>query len=157
MTFKAFSVEHISLVNAISAELKRQKPNHSCDTALFNKIIEAAKLIADECNRERIYSSTGMTPNEWLLSDDVGMSSKYMITVLADLGHPMPNGATPRDADDLGRCIRMVDACNLEAKIPKLFDMGDDWKLIAKNWDHLKSLYANEQSEDIYHFLHGFD
>lgn len=153
MGFKTFKVDQISLVNAISSELTNQNPDLPFEPALFNKIIEAANMIIDECKRERNYSKSGMTPAEWLNSDDVGMSSRYMITVLANLGHPLPDGEIPHDADDLGRCIRMVDACSLESEIPRLLEMGDDWKRIAENWNSLKSLYENQKFKEIYKFL----
>jgi hypothetical protein len=117
--------------------------------ALFNKIVEAANSIVAECKRERVYATSKMTPSEWLSSDDVGLSSEYMITVLAELGSPAPDGYSPRDADDLGRCIRMVESCNLESEIPRLFDMGKQWKRIAENWQYLKSLYKLEIRRNI--------
>lgn len=153
MSFKIFNVDQMSLVNAISEELSRQNPKLPFDSELYNKIIEAANSIKEECNRERVYATSGMTPKEWLASDDVGLSSRYMITVLANLGFPMPYGDLPSDIDDLGRCIRMVDACNLESEIPRLLEMGDDWKRIAENWDKLKSLYNDGKNEEIYEFL----
>lgn len=153
MTFNTFKVDQIALVAAMSNELTNQNPKLPFESALYNKIIEAANMIVDECNRERVYSTSGMTPSEWLSSDDVGLSSRYMITVLANIGHPMADGDTPSDADDLGRCIRMVEACTLEAEIPRLFEMGDNWKRIAENWEKLKVLYDTEQFKEIYSFL----
>lgn len=153
MTFKTFEVDQTALVSAISNELSNQNPDLPFESTLFNKIIEAANIVVNECKRERTYSTSGMTPNEWLTSDDVGLSSQYMITVLANLGCPIPNGDTPSDAGDLGRCIRMVEACSLESEIPRLFEMGDSWKRIAENWSNLKALYKNEKFEDIYTFL----
>lgn len=155
MKFKTFRVDQLALISAITTELERQKPNLQFEVALFNKLTEAANIIVDECCRERTYSTSGMTPSEWLISDDVGSSSRYMITVLANLGVPMPDGTTPVDAGDLGRCIRMVDACNLEAEIPRLFDMGDSWKRIATNWDKLKALYEADKWSEIYSFLNS--
>ena len=153
MSMQAFDVDQMALVTAISKELSRQKPNLPFESSLYNKVIEAANLIAAECRRERIQSTAGMTPQEWLASDDVGESSRYMITVLASLGLPMPDGATPSDGDDLGRCIRMVDACGLESEIHRLESMGDDWCRIAKNWASLKEWYADSDYQAIYTFL----
>jgi len=155
MNFKTFNVDQMALVSAISNELTNQNPNLPFEAALYNKVIEAANLVVNECKRERIYSTSGMTPQQWLDSDDVGISSRYMITVLANLGFPVPDGDTPRDMADLGRCIRMVEACDLESEISRLFKMGDKWKLIAENWGQLKSLYNAEKSEEIYNFLNG--
>lgn len=153
MSMQAFEVDQMALVSAISKELARQKPNLPFESSLYNKVVEAANLIAAECSRERVYSTAGMTPQEWLASDDVGTSSRYMITVLASLGFPMPDGATPSDGDDLGRCIRMVDACGLESEIYRLEEMGDDWCRIARNWSSLKEWYADSDYQAIYQFL----
>ena len=153
MSFKTSNVDQIALMTAITKELTRQRSTSDVDTALYNKIIEASRLIADECQRERTYATPEMTPQQWLESDDVGMSSRYMITVLANLGFPMPDGDIPLDADDLGRCIRMVEACNLKSEIPRLFEMGDSWKRIAENWDKLNDLYKKDNYEEIYNFL----
>ena len=153
MSFKTFNVNQIALISAISNELTNQNPELPFETSLYNKIIEATNIIIEECNRERVYSKSGMKPDEWLNSDDIGLSSKYMLTVLANIGYPSPNGDTPSDADDLGRCIRMVEACDLESEMHLLLDMGESWKIIAENWDELKSLYKNEKFEEIYTFL----
>ena len=61
----------MALVSAISNELTTQQPSLPFDTVLYNKIIEAANLIVDECRRERIYATSSMTPEEWLESDEV--------------------------------------------------------------------------------------
>lgn len=153
MAFQAFQVNQMDLVNAISNELTKQNPELPFETSLYNKIIEAANMVVAECSRERVYSREGMTPAEWLASDDVGLSSRYMLTVMESLGHPLPNGDTPRDADDLGRCIRMVRACGLEDKVPLMLEMGQQWKRIAQNWEHLVKLHEQEQYSDIYAFL----
>lgn len=153
MEFKTFDVNQFALVHAISNELSNQNPNLKFEAGLYNKIIEAANIIVAECKRERTYATAGMTPEEWLKSDDVGLSSRYMISVLANLGYPVPDGDIPHDAADLGRCIRMVEACNLEAEIPRMLEMGDKWKRIAENWKALKSMYKSEKHEEIYKFL----
>lgn len=153
MSFKAFDVDRMALVTAITEELSKQNPSIPFESALYNKICEAANLIADECRRERTYATKKMTPQEWLMSDDVGESSKYMLTVLANIGHPMPDGETPRDTDDLGRCIRMVKACGLESEISKLRAMGDKWARIAEYWEELKALYTADNHAEIYDFL----
>lgn len=155
MSFKTFNVNQMALVSAISNELTNQNPDLPFESTLYNKIIEAANLVVNECKRERVYSSSEMTPQQWLKSDDVGLSSRYMITVIANLGFPMPEGDTPHDMADLGRCIRMVEACDLESEISRLFEMGDKWKRIAENWGQLKSLYKAEKSEEIYNFLNN--
>jgi hypothetical protein len=153
MDFKTYQPDQMSLVTAITSELSKQNPELRMDSALFNKVIEAANLVCDECARERVYAVTPMTPDEWLKSDDVGESSKYMLTVLANLGLPAPNGPTPRDAEDLGRCIRMMKACGLSDQIDKMKEMGEKWARIANWWGQLNEWYADEKWETIYGYF----
>lgn len=157
MDFQTYRPDQLSLVTAITSELSIQNPELKMDSSLLNKIIEAANMVCDECARERIYADKPMTPEEWLNSDDVGQSSKYMLTVLANLGVPIPDGPTPRDADDLGRCIRMVKACGLSDQIGKMKEMGDKWARIANWWDQLTEWYDDEKWETIYGYLTRLD
>ena len=53
MPFKPFNVDQMALVSAISAELSSQNPELPFESALFNKIVEAANSIVAECKRER--------------------------------------------------------------------------------------------------------
>ena len=99
-----------------------------------------------------ISASSKMTPAEWLASDDVGISSRYMLTVLTGSNFE-PNGPVPSDADDLGRCIRMVQACQLSDEIPRLYAMGNQWRQIAENWEMLCKQYHENKAESIYTFL----
>lgn len=153
MGYKPFSPDQMGLITAIQGELNRQNPSSSFDARLYNTIIEAANLISNECCRERITANKGMSPAEWLASDDVGQSSKYMLTVLAKVGIPAPDGPTPLDADDLGRCIRMVNACGFESRVKMMSQMGNSWKSIANNWTQLVSWYDKSQWDTIYKFL----
>jgi hypothetical protein len=153
MEFKTFNVNKLELVASIYKELGRQNPKLPLESALYNKVIEVANLIALECKRERVYATSHMTPQTWINSDDVGSSSRYMLAALTNPS-PTPDGATPCNALDLGRCIRMVKACGLESEIPRLFELGYDWNRIAKNWEKLKTLYEEKEFGDIYDFLH---
>ncbi|EOA9037777.1 hypothetical protein ACIMS2_005234 [Vibrio harveyi] len=151
--YTAFRPSQPSLVSAIMTELAEQNPDLGMDAALMNKVIEAANLVVDECSRDRVYATSPMTPQEWLKSDDVGLSSKYMLTVLADLGFPADDGDRPHDACDLGRCIRMVRACGFEDKVEKMRGRGKCWTRIAENWEMLVQWYDAQKGEDIYNFL----
>ena len=152
MRFQPFQANQMKLVTAISDELSRQVPDLPFDSTLFNKIVEAANMICEECKRERIYATSKMTPAEWLASDDVGLSSRYMLTVLTG-SNCEPNGPVPSDADDLGRCIRMVQACQLSDEITRLYTMGNQWRRIAENWEMLCKQYQANKAESIYTFL----
>lgn len=152
MNFQPFQVDQMRLVTAISNELSRQAPDLPFDSTLFNKVIDAANLICEECKRERVYATSFMTPEEWLASDDVGESSRYMHSVLIGAS-AKPDGPIPSNFDDLGRCIRMVKACQLSKEIPRLYSMGNRWRRIAENWERLCDMYQANKSDSIYTFL----
>jgi hypothetical protein len=153
MGFKPYTPNQIGLITAISQELIHQNPNGQVDPHLYNKIIEAANIVCEACKRERVYANKPMTPSEWLECDDVGESSKYMLTVLANLGFPPENGPTPRDSNDLGRCIRMLECCGLTDQVVKMSDMGVKWSRLAGGWEQLTKWYQDNECEAIYEFL----
>ena len=49
MRFQPFQANQMKLVTAISDELSRQVPDLPFDSTLFNKIVEAANMICEEC------------------------------------------------------------------------------------------------------------
>ncbi|MBW8191365.1 hypothetical protein K0504_09975 [Neiella marina] len=153
MTFQTFQPDQIALVSAIVQELSRQQPDLPAEAALMNKVIEAANMICDECARERIYANKAMTPAEWLASDDVGESSRYMLACLANIGCPPDNGPRPLAASDLGRCIRMLRACDLENKIELMRDRGKRWSELVEHWKPLVRAYDEEDYEKVSELL----
>ncbi|WP_407330572.1 hypothetical protein [Enterovibrio sp. 27052020O] len=153
--YQTFRPSQPSLVAAIMSFLGDEKPSGGVDVALMNKVIEAANLVCEECARERVYADKPMTPKEWLASDDTGQSSKYMLSVLAELGCPAEDGPTPRDAADFGRCLRMVRVCGFESDVSKMREYGDNWQRIADNWGQLVAWYDADNNRDIYGFLHS--
>lgn len=153
MTISKFKPFHPSQPGLVSAILKNLS-GKSCDAALMNKIIEAANLVCEECARERVYAVKPMSTAEWLACDDVGQSSKYMLQFISDTKNLAPeNGPVPRDADDLGRCIRMLEFTGLISDIDKIKEASSEWALIAENWTVLTQLYNNGDGEQIYAFL----
>lgn len=153
MSFKPLHVRQMELISAISNELSRQHPDLPFDVGVYNSIISAANLVIDECKRERVIANKPMTPTEWLASDDVGMSSRYLLSLLTDEVLFKAEYAIPHDADDLGRCIRMVEVCNMHDSIQKLGKQEGKWKEIGKSWAYLNKLYSEKSYSLIYDFL----
>lgn len=153
--FQPFRPSQPSIVSAIMTALHNDSPDSQCDVALMNKVIEAANMVCDECARERTYANKTMTPKEWLASDDVGLSSKFMLHVLIGSSLHSQDGAIPHDIDDLGRCVRMVRACGLEQHVGKMSGHGKHWERIAENWSQLVDWYDNKQSKAVYEFLNS--
>ncbi|KIF51014.1 MULTISPECIES: hypothetical protein [Vibrio harveyi group] len=151
------SIDQMSLVNAINQELSRQCPDMPFCPSIFNTAIKAANLVVEECAREPVKVREGMSISEWFECDDTGTSSKYMAYVI-DGGTtrlPIQGYSYPHDADDFGRCLRMVRALGFEKKVFLMLTTGHEWREIASHWDELVAHYDNENWEELYSFLSG--
>nr|WP_012219933.1 hypothetical protein [Vibrio sp. 0908]ABX77121.1 gp42 [Vibrio sp. 0908] len=150
-------IDQMSLVNAINQELSRQCPDRPFCPSIFNTAIKAANLVVEECAREPVKVREGMSISEWFECDDTGTSSKYMAYVI-DGGTtrlPIQGYSYPHDADDFGRCLRMVRALGFEKKVFLMLTTGHEWREIASHWDELVAHYDNENWEELYSFLSG--
>ena len=150
-----YDISQLRLSTAIMSELSRQIPNMPVDSKIFNVCIEAANLIVAECARERVTAVQGMGVSAWFESDDTGSSSRYMACKL-DGGKtrlPLQGYEYPSDADDFGRCVRMVRACGYEDRIHLMIDTGEEWKQIANSWNNLTGLYDDENWDTLYNCL----
>ena len=81
---------------------------------------------------------------EWLVGDDTGISSKYMAAVFIG-GKPLKSrwgDATPHDAPDLGRCVRLLEKapCVRDA-FPALRQTSPVWAAYVDHWDDLAVLW----------------
>lgn len=151
------SIDQMSLVNAINQELSRQYPDMPFCPSIFNTAIKAANLVVEECARVPVKVREGMSISEWFECDDTGTSSKYMAYVI-DGGTtrlPIQGYSYPHDADDFGRCLRMVRALGFEKKVFLMLTTGHEWREIASHWDELVAHYDNENWEELYSFLSG--
>jgi hypothetical protein len=148
---KAYSFDQIPLITAITNELSRQHPGLPADHRM-NAVIKAANDIIAEYKRQPIMASPNMGLFAWLDSDDTGSSSVYMAYVLCEvcgIGWPInepPKYAYPRDADDLGRCFRLIDTVpEYGGFIPEMADRGAHWMAVTSNWaDWLKMYHAGD-------------
>ncbi|HDY7868835.1 TPA: hypothetical protein RQK36_003933 [Vibrio vulnificus] len=150
-------IDQMSLVNVINQELSRQCPDMPFCPSIFNTAIKAANLVVEECAREPVKVREGMSISEWFECDDTGTSSKYMAYVI-DGGTtrlPIQGYSYPHDADDFGRCLRMVRALGFEKKVFLMLTTGHEWREIASHWDELVAHYDNENWEELYSFLSG--
>lgn len=150
-------IDQMSLVNAINQELSRQCPDMPFCPSIFNTAIKAANLVVEECAREPVKVREGMSISEWFECDDTGTSSKYMAYVI-DGGTtrlPIQGYSYPHDADDFGRCLRMVRALGFEKKVFLMLTTGHEWREIASHWDELVAHHDNENWEELYSFLSG--
>ncbi|MDV1094995.1 hypothetical protein ACSI5N_25565 (plasmid) [Raoultella ornithinolytica] len=151
---RAHQFDQIKLISAITDEMNRQCPGFPADDRV-NVIFDAATSIVNAYSREPVVASQGMGLNAWLASDDTGASSRFMAGILSErqpLGH---HGDYPRDADDLGRCIRLLEAApELVGNFDRLKHCGPYWQLVTINWKRWEALYRDENYAELYDEMH---
>ena len=80
----------------------------------------------------------------WLGGPGVGESSKAI--ALAALGKMPMNPSYPLDADDFGRCLRLLELCP-EARrgLEKLAkDGGPVWAVLVPRWGEIRAAYLHD-------------
>ncbi|HCD1107773.1 hypothetical protein [Morganella morganii] len=144
-------INQIELVTAIAAEIQRQKNNAvTLEPRYFNTIIKAANMVCEEFKKPIVRASHGMGLKRWMSSDDTGLSSLYMASVLSDGGFTA-EFAFPWDPSDFGRCIRLIEAVpEMAGFISKMQSHGPEWTAIVANWEEWKKLYHDENGEELY-------
>lgn len=84
----------------------------------------------------------------WLAGRDTGASSKAIC--LHMLGHRFGEHADyPRDPDDLGRCLRLLDLMpEWKLRLSEMAAYGPVWRGLVEKWDHLAAMMADEVGVD---------
>ena len=90
---------------------------------------------------------------DWLKSGDTGLSSKTIYAIMEGKWGCLSRGSddftTPYDADDFGRCYRLVKRYPLYAdRLQEIVPHCAAWKPIADNWTSLCSLFEEEGKLD---------
>lgn len=121
----------------------------------LNAVIRAATDIFNEMYMPNRPATAGMGLHAWLSSDDTGVSSRYMASVLAEaagMGYVPRSHADrdpyPYDPADFGRCVRLLDAVpDLRGHMSALADdtaHGPVWNAVAAEWDTLEAWYRED-------------
>jgi hypothetical protein len=134
-------INQSELVCAILTTLTDDQGVTSLTTRQINEVIRAANDIIAACERKPVYSSPGMGLTAWLASDDVGLSSRYMASVLSERFRA--EYAHPRDADDFGRCQRLLIAVPSLTFQPwrcKMAAVSSQWANLINCWTEIKTL-----------------
>ena len=81
-----------------------------------------------------------VTPTDWLLGDDTGCSSETICRFM--MGKPDYSPSIPHDADDFGRCYRLLILFPqwLE-RLPELAQKYSCWRPMVREWDKLTAMY----------------
>lgn len=147
-------LDQMSLIVAINNEICRQVPGMHVEPRLFNAVIAAANTLVAEFAKPIVKATPGMGLEAWLDSDDTGASSLYMAWCLSAgqfgywQGREQPEPAYPRDPDDLGRCIRLIEAVpEFGGKITEMAHRGAHWLAVTTNWDRWVKMYYDENDD----------
>jgi hypothetical protein len=82
----------------------------------------------------------------WIAGNDVGMSSKAIWSHMM-LGEAIARGdkfgaAHPHDADDFGRCYRLLFIQpSWEARLGEMAQYSAEWAALVAEWPRLKAMY----------------
>jgi len=141
--------KHVNQIDLIAAIFKHLLKRHKIDSAIprqINAVIEAANLIVDAYARDSVMASPNMGYSAWLASDDTGMSSLFMASTLN--GGTGAQLAVPLDADDFGRCVRMLDAVpSFRERIGRLRSEGPVWERLVDRWNEIEAAYRRSPQE----------
>lgn len=153
---KSYRFDQIPLISVITQELNRQNPGLPAD-ARINVVIAAANSIIAEYAREPIMAAPGMGLTAWLDSDDTGSSSLYMAYDFSydRLHHwdarKIPRYSYPYDPDDLGRCIRLIEAVpEFGVRIHEMAHRGAHWEAVVRNWDKWVEMYQAGNTDSLH-------
>lgn len=92
-----------------------------------------------------------MSPVDWLLSDDTGVSSKTIFRVMVGASIPEApwHNDIPYDPADLGRCYRLLQLFpEWRGRLSEVSAKFPDWVPFVNEWDSLTALYEEELAEN---------
>jgi hypothetical protein len=79
----------------------------------------------------------------WIVSDDVGCSSKTIWSVMMNVEYE--DHMTPLDSGDFGRCYRLIKLMpEWESRLHEVAKKYDDWTPFVENWDIIKTKYESQ-------------
>lgn len=82
-----------------------------------------------------------LDPIDWLLSEDVGNSSRTIFCHF--LGKPQTYPSVPYDRGDFGRCIRLLESPFATGWAERIAEMNQypDWAKLTPRWKALTKLH----------------
>ncbi len=106
--------------------------------------------------RRRVETSQTMTPDQWRASDDTGISSLTIWSVMT--GRRVASRAYPRDPDDFGRCHRLLERIPAwRERLPEVAAACPDWAGLVREWPRMTEIYLRDlptgESAEIYEIM----
>ncbi len=104
-----------------------------------------------------------MTPEEWILTGEVGISSKTIWAVMMGVvKEPMRCDGwhydTPRDPDDFSRCYKLIQLFpEWKSRLNEVSRIFPKWTPYIREWDKLTNLYICWHTEiSDWHVMYDF-
>lgn len=133
-------ISQIDLVSSIFKHLEKQGVK-TANTRQMNAVVSAATNIVEAFSKPHAPATEGMGLQAWLMSDDTGSSSLWIARFLGG-GPPSQSYAYPHDADDFGRCYRLLKAVpEFRERLPELATSGEEWAALVANWIELEAYW----------------
>ena len=84
----------------------------------------------------------------WLLTGEVGVSSKAIATIMAGLPVDDKFGTTPSDPDDFKRCLKLVNSIpEIRTRLNEMAQVSERWGKLVARWDEIESQFMAEVPE----------
>lgn len=80
--------------------------------------------------------------NAWITGRDTGASSKAIWAVMMGA---KSDGSYPSDGDDLGRCLRLLEAVpEWKPRLGEMAAVNRYWAALVTHWDELAALHSEQ-------------
>jgi hypothetical protein len=147
-------VSQMTLVTGIMSLVGKEYPNLDVNTRQYNAIISAANSLADVLNKPHETAKENMGLEAWLLSDEVGMSSKFLAFKLSGSPLAMTGYEHPYDAADFQRCRKMLDAIpELKSRLNLVASESKVWAGLIEEWDLICQLIDDDKCSEAYELI----
>lgn len=84
-----------------------------------------------------------MKPEQWIVGEDTGLSSKTIWSVMMDVEFKM--SACPSDPADFGRCYRLLQNFpEWRARLHEVSERHSHWKTLVDLWSECERIYERD-------------
>lgn len=132
-----YDIQQMPLFAGISELLENKFGVRDVTPRQLNSIIDAANTIVAALNTEDKQAMKGAGICAWLGADDQGMSSRYLASLLFPENVSREEVSIPWDADDFGRCHRMLEVTGAADRMAELKPVDATWQKLVANWPEL--------------------
>ena len=83
-----------------------------------------------------------MTPLEWMMCGNTGMSSETILHVMEGTPPPRMGACVPIDPSDFGRCHDLLEAFPIyRLRLGEVAQKYPEWVGLVREWDRLTAMY----------------